>query len=258
MTELRAKNAERWEAAVLKNPKEGDEVAFKALANQSSYKDIAARSDVSWLFIACAHYRECGQNFHLSLAQGDPWKHVSRHVPAGRGPFKCFEDAAVDALTRCAPFACRNSDWSIPGLLTLLERYNGLGYAERGVPSPYIWSGTDQYVEGKYVRDGVYDPRFVDQELGCAALLLAMHKIDGSIYLDASTTTWSPKPVKDALWLQKSLNTLGEDPPLVTDGISGMQTRGAIRAFQASHDLDVDGIAGPLTIAAIDTALAAA
>jgi hypothetical protein len=34
------------------------------------------------------------------------------------------------------------------GALTLLEQYNGLGYANRGLPSPYIWSGTDRYLKG--------------------------------------------------------------------------------------------------------------
>lgn len=43
-------------------------------------------------------------------------------------------------------------------MLTNLERFSGIGYAARGVPSAYVWSGTDQYVSGKYVRDGVYDP----------------------------------------------------------------------------------------------------
>jgi hypothetical protein len=106
-------------------------------------------------------------------------------VPKGRGPFKSWEDAAVDALTNCAPFAARWRDWSIGGILTLLEQYNGLGYAARGVASPYVWAGTDQYVSGKYVRDGVYDPNVVDRQLGCADLLLAMMKLDSSIQFGA-------------------------------------------------------------------------
>jgi lysozyme family protein len=69
--------------------------------------------------------------------------------------------------------------------LTLLERYNGLGYAIRGVPSPYVWSGTDQYKSGKYIADHVYDPNAVDKQLGCAGLLLAM------IALDSTISIWS-------------------------------------------------------------------
>src|SRR6185369_1832675 len=59
--------------------------------------------------------------------------------------------------------------------LTMLEKYNGLGYAAKGVPSPYIWAGTNQYQSGKYVRDHVYDPNAVDTQLGCAGLLIAMN-----------------------------------------------------------------------------------
>ena len=109
------------------------------------------------------------------------WNRVSVHVPAGRGPFGSWEDAAIDALVNCAPHAARNKDWSIGGTLAMLEQYNGLGYAARGRPSPYIWSGTDQYVSGKYVRDGVYDPNAVDSQLGCAGLLMAMMALDPAI-----------------------------------------------------------------------------
>ena len=78
---------------------------------------------------AVVHERESSQNWNGSLAQGDPWNLVSTHVPAGRGPFKSWEDAAVDALVNCHPFAARNMDWSIGGTLTMLEQYNGLGYS---------------------------------------------------------------------------------------------------------------------------------
>ena len=106
-------------------------------------------------------------------------------MPRGRGPFASWEAAAVDALANCAPFAARWTDWSIGGLLTLLEEYNGLGYAMRGVPSPYIWASTDQYRSGKYIADGHYDPDAVDHQLGCAALLARMVIADKTVYLGA-------------------------------------------------------------------------
>ena len=77
----------------------------------------------------------------------------------------------------------RNTDWSIGWALTKLEEYNGLGYAARGLPSPYLWSGTDQYKSGKYVRDGVYDPNAVDSQFGCAGLLKAMAGLDPTAIL---------------------------------------------------------------------------
>ena len=108
---------------------------------------------------------------------------MSIHVPAGRGPFASWEAAAVDALVSCASYTARNADWSIGWALTKLEEYNGLGYAARGLPSPYLWSGTDQYKSGKYVRDGVYDPNAVDGQFGCAGLLKAMAGLDATAIL---------------------------------------------------------------------------
>ncbi|MCC8946019.1 hypothetical protein H8A97_13140 [Bradyrhizobium sp. Arg62] len=156
---------------------------------------MASRTGVPWFVIAVIHERECSQSWAGSLAQGDPWNKKSVHVPAGRGPFNSWEDCAVDALVNCAPYAARNKDWSIGGVLTLLEQYNGLGYASRGRPSPYVWAGTDQYVSGKYVRDGVYDPNVVDQQLGCAGLILAMMKLDASIKFGAVTTGVASTPI---------------------------------------------------------------
>src|SRR6202042_1342211 len=48
----------------------------------------------------------------------------------------------------------------------------------RGLPSPYVWAGSGQYESGKFVRDGVFDPNKVDEQLGCAGLLMAMMALD--------------------------------------------------------------------------------
>ncbi|CCE02749.1 hypothetical protein [Bradyrhizobium sp. STM 3809] len=159
---------------------------------------MARRTGVPWPIIAVIHERESSQNWSRSLAQGDPWDRVSVHVPAGRGPFESWEDAAVDALANCPPYAARWRDWSIGGALTLLEQYNGLGYARRGVPSPYLWAGTDQYRAGKYVRDGVYDPQAVDRQPGCAGLLKAMMEIDPTISLGRGLQESMPPPLAGA------------------------------------------------------------
>ena len=98
-----------------------------------------------------------------------------------RGPFASWEAAAIDALVKCPPYLARHRDWSIAAALTALETYNGIGYAARGLPSPYLWSGTNQYRAGKYVRDGVYDPGKVDPQLGCAALMVALMELDPEI-----------------------------------------------------------------------------
>lgn len=260
-------NAGRWSKAKLTREAEFMRPAKVAVANKGRYLAIARTSgmpDIAWVFIAVSHYRESSQDFSKSLAQGDPWNRVSTNVPAGRGPFKSFEDAAVDALVKCAPRAALLKDWSIGGMLTNLERFNGLGYARMGRPSAYVWSGTDQYKSGKYVRDGVYDPDTVDKQLGVAGLILTMMQLDPSIKFDGPAPQVQPKPsspqpadkpIKDGIWLQNSLNRLGANPKLELDGIVGPATRNAVRAFQLAAGIEVDGLVGPETFAALDKAL---
>jgi len=172
-------NAARWQSAALTRPFEA--TARRLIAAKPRYQAVEARTGVPWYVVAVIHQRESSQSWKASLAQGDPWDRVSTHVPKGRGPFASWEDAAVDALVNCAPYAARNDDWSVGGTLTMLERYNGLGYATKGVPSPYLWAGTNQYVAGKYVRDGVYDPTAIDKQLGCAGLIKTMMAMDSGI-----------------------------------------------------------------------------
>jgi lysozyme family protein len=186
---LKAANTKRWLNAKLTRSFSTVAKHLTAPDAKARYKAVEARTGVPWPFIAVAHERESSQDWTGSLAQGDPWNRVSVHVPAGRGPFPSWEEAAVDALVNCSPYAARNKDWSIGGTLTMLEQYNGLGYASRGRPSPYIWSGTDQYVSGKYIRDSVYDPNAVDSQLGCAGLLMAMMALDPTITFTGSVLT---------------------------------------------------------------------
>jgi len=194
LSKLKSLNTARWLKARI-NPDRGTQfldVARRLISAKASYQQVSVQTGVPWWFIAVVHEREASQNWHSSLAQGDPWNEVSVHVPAGRGPFSSWEEAAVDALVNCAPFAARNKDWSIGGTLTMLEEYNGLGYANRGIASPYVWSGTNQYSSGKYVRDGVFDPDVVDRQLGCAGLLLAMKSLDSSVLSNGAKPSPSP------------------------------------------------------------------
>ena len=189
---LIAANAARWQKA--KATRDFSSVARKLVLNKDRYQAIAKNVLTPWWAIAVIHEREASGDFSRNIAQGDPWNQVSTHVPKGRGPFSSFEAAAKDALLNCDPRAGTWTDWSPGGTFTILEKYNGLGYANRGLPSPYIWSGTDQYVKGKYVADDVFDPNAVDQQLGCAGLVMAMRKIDPSIkFADEKPPVVQPK-----------------------------------------------------------------
>lgn len=175
-------NAQRWakcHVLASKGP------AFKTVAdrivkNKSVYQEIEKETGVPWWFVGIVHYRESNLDMGTNIANGQRFDRRTTIVPVGRGPFSSFKEAAIDALVNCPPYAARNKDWSIGNTLTMFEKYNGLGYAEKNVPSPYVWAGTDQYVSGKYVADHVYDPHVVDSQLGCAGVLKFLGVFSGT------------------------------------------------------------------------------
>jgi len=185
IAKLKSANGKRWQnmkvTESLMPVLDGVAKRLVAATAKTRYQSVSTQTKVPWFVIAVIHEREASQSWKANLAQGDPWNKVSIHVPKGRGPFQSWEEAAVDALVNCDPHAAAWKDWTAGGALTLLEEYNGLGYAARGVPSPYVWASTDQYRKGKYVADGHYDPNAVDHQQGCAALLSRMALLDTTV-----------------------------------------------------------------------------
>lgn len=176
MANLKEQNTKRWNELRISadmGPK------FKTAADRitsykARYETVSKATGVPWWFIGLTHYRESNLNFNTYLGNGQSLSKKTTIVPKGRGPFKTWEEGAIDALVNCPPYAAKNKDWSLGPSLALLEAYNGLGYSKKGKPSPYLWAGTNQYVSGKYVADGVYDPNHVDKQLGVAGLLKFM------------------------------------------------------------------------------------
>lgn len=172
-------NAARWESAKFTRSTDINKQAAKIDKNRERYEFVSGVTGVPWDVIGVIHYRESSGDFAGVLHNGQKIIGTGKKttlVPKGRGPFSTWEAAAIDALMNCAPFAGKNEDWSIAGTLDILERYNGLGYRNKGLPSPYLWAGTDQYVMGKYVADGKYDPHHVDTQLGVAPILMKLRE----------------------------------------------------------------------------------
>lgn len=170
-------NAERWERAKFTRSTAINAQAAKIEAHRERYEAASEATGVPWDVIGVIHYRESSGDFKGVLHNGQKiigTGKLTTIVPKGRGPFSTWEEATKDALVVCPPYAAKNKDWSIAGTLDILERYNGLGYRKKGLPSPYLWAGTDQYVKGKYVADGKYDPEHVDHQLGVAPILMKL------------------------------------------------------------------------------------
>jgi lysozyme family protein len=158
--------------------------ATQAAANRISqgkarYKAVERMTGVPWWFIGVLHDREASCDFRGCLHNGDFCIGNGRktwHVPKGCGPFGDWESSAVDAL-RLEGFL-NLADKSPGMLLVAAEAFNGEGYHLHGWQNPYLWDGTQWYTRGKYVRDGVYDPNFVDPQIGVAPVMKCLMDMD--------------------------------------------------------------------------------
>ncbi len=154
--------------------------ADKSIEHKDTYVAIQNKTGVWWYHIAVLHIRESDSNFNTYLGNGDPLNRPTTHVPAGRGPFPDFISGAVDAL-HLDGLDKVVLPWPIEKILYWSEVFNGAGYWNKGIPSPYIWGATNVQVRGKYVRDGVYDPNAWDTQPGCAAILWMLGHLDTTI-----------------------------------------------------------------------------
>lgn len=158
-----------YDNCVVSSSKELDSVVTKIKANMDKYTSVQTATGVPWTLIAALHYRESGMDFKTYLGNGEPLSRVTRLVPKGRGPFKTWEEGAIDALKY------DKLDKKIINTTALMcaqaEIFNGLGYRNKGIYSPYVWSGTNWYANGKYTSDGVYNPFKKDSQIGVAAIL---------------------------------------------------------------------------------------
>jgi lysozyme family protein len=173
--------AKQWDAMTILPARlsEVRQTAKRLTDAKTRYQAVEKATGVPWYMIAAIHERESSQSWKASLAQGDPWDRVSTHVPRGRGPFKSWEAAAIDALALDG--LTKVIDWRLEKILYYLELYNGWGYHAHGVPSPYLFGATSIQKLGKYIADGVWSARAIDKQIGCAALIKAMMDLDASI-----------------------------------------------------------------------------
>lgn len=214
---LLAENTKRWNVKKIKSSfwPAAQKFAKRAVSHKADYEAISETiknqtgKHVPWWFIPLVHERECVRgvdNWNCNIAQGDPFNQKSKHVPYN-GPFHSFREAAIDALVHQAPKAADNTNWSGGGTMTIGEAYNGKKYANVGKPSPYVWSGTDQYVSGKVLVDhGPIEYTYpsgsnkgkpvVDTQLGIAISLKAMMELDETILLDGDMPSQASTPRK--------------------------------------------------------------
>lgn len=162
-----------------------EKIAKKIIANRGTYEAIERKIGVPWEMVGVIHSREASLDFRAVLHNGERIIGTGRKtklVPAGRGPFKTWEAAAIDALGAPPHSLGKIKKWPIERILYELEKYNGWGYLGK-CNSPYLWSFTDQYHGGKYVADHVFSHSAWDQQAGCVAILKVLADLDVSARL---------------------------------------------------------------------------
>lgn len=146
------------------------------------YDPVEAATRVPWYVTGAIDSREENFSHGGYLGNGDPLSRVTTHVPRGRGPFTSWYAGAIDAYHLDGmDHLPVGGHWDIVTALIKCEAYNGLGYASKGLPSPYVWGGTNIQKPGKYIRDGVWSSTAWDSQPGCAAIWLALkqfHNVD--------------------------------------------------------------------------------
>lgn len=113
--------------------------------------------------------------------------------------------------------------------------------------SPYLWSFTEHYSAGKFMKDGVYDPEAIDVQCGAATLLRRLAErqdigFDGEPALDgaplvvayAAKKPADPTVIAAATRLQEWL-TSHPGITLKIDGWPGQRTSNAYRAVTGHY-----------------------
>lgn len=153
------------------------EAIVHAIANNRAvYEAIMLETGVPWQVVGCIHSLEASLNLKHHLHNGDPLTARTTHVPAGRpkkgNPPFTFAESAIDALTMVG--LAGQNEWGVAETLFRLEKYNGFGSRNKGINTPYLWSFSNHYKKGKFVKDGVWDANAVSGQCGAAVLIKVM------------------------------------------------------------------------------------
>jgi lysozyme family protein len=147
-------------------------IISKILSGKTRYLSVEKLTGVPWFWIGIVHNLEGNCSFSTYLGNGQRLSCKTTLVPAGRGPFKTWEDGAVDAINLQG--LSKIVDWSIPRCLYQFEAWNGFGYVKYNINSPYLWSFSSLYSRGKYVGDGDFDSSAISAQCGAAVVLKTM------------------------------------------------------------------------------------
>jgi lysozyme family protein len=153
-------------------------------ANAHDQGQVTAATGVSKLWWIASFEREGSSNYTTSPAQGDPINKKSTHIPRGLGPYENWYDAAIEAYHIDHLDRVGEGNWTWERACYEGEAFNGFGPRNHGRATGYLWSWSNQYTGGKYIRDNVWGSSAVDQQCGMIPLMRCLLKLDPSLHLE--------------------------------------------------------------------------
>lgn len=132
------------------------------------------------------HFKEASCNFKGVLHNGEQiigTKKLTVKVPAGRGPFNSWDEAAIDAIllkiNQWKPLIEGTNDIGL--ILGVIEKFNGQGYIKglgSSETSPYLWACSNiNDGRGVYTYDHFFNPLAnADNTPGAALILKELYK----------------------------------------------------------------------------------
>lgn len=172
-----------------------------------------------------------------------------RNYKGGAGEYERLTEAI--ALEREA--ALKSASWGMFQILGVNHGLAGFDTVEEFVEQQCVSEGEHvrafvNFVIGSKLDDELRDRRWADFAKGYNGPAYRKNRYDEKLaeaYEKHSDGFVEPTTAD----VQRALNLHGAN--LVVDGLTGPSTRNAIRAFQHEHGLSTDGIAGPMTLAAL-------
>jgi len=178
--EIRQEYIELFDTCIVRPDRKGivEEFINKLMRGTSHYDEVQAATKVPWYVVGLIHGMESYFDFGTHLHNGDSLSRRTWNEPKGRPPASVGDPpfswviSAIDALQYDRLTAW--DDWSVAGICYKMEAYNGWGYRNHQINSPYLWSMSNHYTKGKYTVDGHFNPDVISDQVGAITALKKM------------------------------------------------------------------------------------
>lgn len=143
----------------------------KLVRGMKAYKQASVLTGIPWQIIGVLHGLEGQFDFSRQVFNGEKWNQKTTIVPKNKGPWESWLESTEDALRDTDTI----STWGVMDTAHFFESWNGMGYYNKGIYTPYLWSYLAPYAQqggGKYVSDGKFDRNAVSKQVGAITQLL--------------------------------------------------------------------------------------